>query len=191
MLSLEDIKIIQSRVLNAADAFIIRAMFEGVEGKGYEEIYNLKISDIKGNELHLCTGKIKKVSEELIELAHEAYAAEYYYSYGESGRNFKYDVSENIIKPLYNTRFNTKLNRGRVMLNTIRRCLNHAGYEWVKGSNINDSGKIHYINSRCNELNIDARTFLYNEKYYQEFVDKFSDSFSKNHFIDKYYTHLV
>lgn len=56
-------------LFNYSDAFIILAIFEGISGKNYEEIWKLNIADFyfKGKQFYvrLCTGREMQVSDKL------------------------------------------------------------------------------------------------------------------------------
>ena len=57
------------KLKNPSDAFIMLALFEGIGGKNFCELVNLKMEDFNGNTVTLCTGRKLTVSDKLVELA--------------------------------------------------------------------------------------------------------------------------
>lgn len=144
---------------NPSDAFIMLALFEGIEGENYSEITNLKMSDFNGNKVKLCTGRELTVSSKLVSLAEESNREMVYHSI-DKGRDFPLIENGLIIKEYPNCRTESSRNKGRRIYSKVRRNLEKIGIEYMKPRSFFDSGKIDYINTRCMELEITAEEFM-------------------------------
>lgn len=95
-ISKDEIDAIIFNIVNAQDAFIIKALFEGIQGKQLAELVNLEYKDIvkaeeNENVLKLFNDRIVKVETDTIRLAKQAYREESYLK-----KNGEMDYSENI-----------------------------------------------------------------------------------------------
>lgn len=79
----DELRIIISKLVNPLDKYVFQAMFDGLKGDDYCEITQLKRADIDETTrtAKLCTGRVVKLSPELIEYAKESYETDVYYSY--------------------------------------------------------------------------------------------------------------
>lgn len=98
-LSKGEIDAIVFNLVNAQDSFIIKALFEGIQGKQLSELINLTIDDIEDayendNMLKLTDGissRYIKVENDTLKLAELAYKEKEYYK-----KNGELDYSENV-----------------------------------------------------------------------------------------------
>lgn len=162
ILTLEGLK--GAKFYNRQDAFIIWCLFEGIKGKNYDEILNIRLSDINkdSNEVTLCSGRTIKVSPDFIYVAIEADAEDEYMGLTGGNRVTKLVPSEFVFKPKSNSR---NIDMPRAVYSTIERVT-----KVTDGLNpehsakaIRDSGFIHYLNKRANDLNTTVRLMMYAE----------------------------
>lgn len=183
---------------NSSDEFLLLALFEGICGKEYCELSNLKKTDFHGNEAILCTGRRVKISETLINLAEEAGNTYKYYPVTSSEKRecFVLDPSDDkIIKDFHNTENGiSDFQIGRRIYRKLRRIFAYLGIEYMSGNALVESGKIHFINERCKELKISAEEYIFSEDGEREIKEQFGGNFSHSSkiiFYDKYKEYLV
>ena len=137
-------------LINYTDRFVFYALFEGICGKQFEEITKAKPSDISGNVIHLCTGRIVAITSKLREVAESAATEEIYQSYGESGYGFKYRADDDYICKMVNNKRqndgNDDKNRAQVLGRRYVNAVNYAGLpRQLTPKRLIVSGKIDYI----------------------------------------------
>lgn len=180
-------------LINPSDAFIMLALFEGIEGENYCELVNLKMSDFNENKVKLCTGRELTVSSKLVELAEESNSEMEYCSLIKE-RKFPFLNEDLIVKNYPNCRLDDPYNKGRRIYNRVYRNFKEIGVDkFMKPKSLLDSGKIDYINTRCKELGITAREFIYTQKYAEEVRYRFGYDLTQYKFIftKKYGDYLV
>lgn len=175
---------------NPADAFIMIALFEGIKGKEFCEIVNLKMSDFDGNKVKLCTGRELVVSDELVNLAAISDQTYEYYSISGKGEKIVKLNDENLIiknypnvEPITDT-----FQIGRRIYRRLLRSYDYLGVSaWMKPNSLVESGKIDYINRRSKELGMTAREYLFSP-YVKEVEDRYGYDMSrlKLSFLSKY-----
>ena len=139
-------------LINPSDAFIMLALFEGIDGEMYCELTNLKMSDFNGNKVKLCTGRELTVSSKLVELAKESNEEKKYYSLVKN-KGFTFLIEDLIIKNYPNCRQDSQYNKSRRIYHRVRRNFEDIGIDkYMKPKSLLDSGKIDYINTRSKEL---------------------------------------
>lgn len=181
-------------LLNASDAFLLLALYEGIKGDGYCELIDLKMSDFKENEVQLCTGRKLTVSNKLLSLAEDSYKAEYYVS--NNNRQFPFLPSELIIKNNYNVDLNANEHTlGRRIYRKVIRCFEILTVEkHVMPNDIYESGGINFIleQSKLDEMApIDWLTIPENVEKYKERYAFDKKNFFISKIIDKYKEYLV
>lgn len=151
---------------NPSDAFVMLALFEGIKGKEFCEIVNLKMSDFSGNTVKLCTGRELTVSNKLVELAKETDSTlEYYAVKASSLRKFTLLDEGYIIKNYSNCESSVSdYQKGRRIYSKLLRSFEFLGVaKWMRPNSLVESGKIEYINTRSKELGISGKEFVYSE----------------------------
>lgn len=180
---------------NPSDAFIMLALFEGISGKEYCEIAQLKMSDFDGNRVKLCTGRELDVSPELLSLAEQSNETKIYYSNSGDGKKTMPLLNEDLIVKGYpNIQTDDVFQQSRRIYNRVKRNFDALGVsKYMKPKSIIESGKIDYINSRCKKLGITAEEFISTKEYTDEFKYRFEFDVSRNKamFIRKYGEYLV
>lgn len=160
---------------NPSDAFIMLALFEGIKGKEFCEIVNLKMSDFSGNKVKLCTGRELIVSDKLVELAKKTdETLEYYAVKAGSLKTYRLEDEGYIIKNFHNCESAVSdFQRGRRIYTKLIRSFEYLGVaEWMKPNSLVESGKIEYINTRSKELGITGKEFIYSE-YASEIMHRY------------------
>ena len=184
-----------SKLNNPSDAFVMLCLFEGIKGKDFCEIANMKLSDFSGNTVKLCTGREMVVPDKLIELAEITDKTMEYRAV--SRTNMKvYPLEEEgyILKKYTNTQDEVSdYQRGRRIYQKLLR--NFADLEvadYMKANSLVESGKIDYINRRAQEEGMSGKDFLFSD-----FVDEIKDKYDydmrrlKLSFCRKYGEYLI
>ena len=180
-------------IINPSDAFIMLALFEGIEGENYCELVNLKMSDFNGNKVKLCTGRELTISSKLVALAEESNIEMEYCSLAKE-RKFPFLNEDLIIKNYPNCRLDDPYNKGRRIYGRVKRNFTEIGIDkYMKPKSLVDSGKIDYINTRSKELGITAREFIYTPEYAEEVRYRFGYDLQRlrKSFVEKYGDYLV
>ena len=161
------------------DKYLVFALFEGIKGKDFSEITDLRIEDIdKENKLaHLSSGRIIPVSNEFINICVLA-NNEVGYEIGGKKKTF---VDTGYIYKQTNKGKGVKKSQS-----VYRRIINTLGYlgidSHVTPNNIMSSGMLHYVRKKAEELGISARDFL-NSKEYKDEVDKIFAKYNFNRLV--------
>lgn len=159
--------------VNKQDKFVFWSIFEGIKGKDYEEIINMKIEDIDGSAhtVSLCTGRTIKVSPEFIDAAQGAWNETEYITLKDA----------DIVLPLFGDyvfkekRMSRGIDKPRSVYNTIVRNINYfpelSGD--VTARSIRDSGLIHYLNDRADNYEMSVAELFYDLPHCKDIVDKY------------------
>lgn len=177
-------------VKNPSEAFVLRALFEGIDGKGFKEISQLKIQDLKEDRAVLCTGREIKISDKLTQLAKRSHEAEEHI--GKNGKVYPYQMDNGIVHTTINYNGAGAKNSRHLIHRRISDALESLGIEDIVGSDIIKSGQIHFINKRAKELNMSGVEYL-NTPRIRELEIQFDDNISQRlaTFIRTYKNYLV
>lgn len=183
---------------NASDKFLLLALFEGICGKEYCELSNLKKADFNGNEVELCTGRTIRISNKLLYMAEEAIDTYEYYPVTADAKVSKIDFNpwdDKVIKDYHNTEDDTSsFQIGRRIYRKLKRIFAFLGVEHMSGNALIESGKIHFINQICKEREIGSVKYVFSKEGDEEIREQFGSNFSKSSkvaFFDKYREYLV
>lgn len=188
ILSLEQILSFVEQLPNPKDQFVLLGLFEGIKGKSFCEFVHLKTEDIYDNELKLCTGRFIKVSDKLLQYAHDSIQETMYYSStGTQTKTMTLVDRGYIIKDYPNTNpNNSEFAKGRVIYNSVTRSLNYVGVlQTVSANSVHESGKIHMIKQRAAALNMSAKDYIYSD-YIKEVEHQFGCKIVRSNFWLKY-----
>lgn len=180
---------------NPKDRFALLGLFEGLKGKDFTEITKLKPENIDGNVLTLSSGRKIKVSNELISYIRDTIEESIYYPcVNKSGSIDKfYNLVDfgYVIKYYQNVHEEPNdFQKGRILYSGIRRSLMYIGvFGNTTTSGISDSGKIHMIKERSNELGITPIDYLYSS-HINEIEKQFNCRIVRSSFSLKYGNHL-
>lgn len=176
VLSYDDfMDLIDHKILNAQDAFIFICLFEGIKGKDYKEIVEMKLSDIDMDNkcVQLSTGRNVIVTDKFIEIAIKADNQVEYVSTSNNNFIIKLVPSLRIYKEKSNSS-NKDINRSVYAaivrnIDTIKDL-----YNVITAKSIKDSGLIYYINKRADKLGISAEELMYSIDNWQDIIDKYN-----------------
>lgn len=176
--------------LNMVDAFIVWCLFEGIKGTNYEEIINIKLSDINDkNEIKLCTGRTVKVSNKFVWIANEADQEEEYVTFG-TDRSKPLKQSVFIYKEKSNAR-SVDVPRG-VYAALSRNLYQTDGLNNnMSARSLRDSGLIHYLNKRAEDLKTTVKSLFATPDSIKDILDKYQFNLSvKVRFLEMYKDYL-
>lgn len=173
------------RLQNYQDRYILYCLFEGIKGRWYDEILNLKLSDIDtaNNTVALCSGRTILVTDTFISVCNNANEETTYVRTDDKILPLK--QCDTIYKEKNNSRGNA-LNRA--IYASITRSIDMAGLgESVSGNSIFNSGLIYYLNKRADALKISVRELLNDLDKCQDIIDKYNFNMGvKSTFLIKY-----
>ena len=91
---------------NACDKFLVLGIFEGLQGKGLCDFWDITMDDFEGNVVTLKSKRKLVVSDELVEYAKKSSEEDMFFSVSGSGetQDYKFKEGDNrIIKAMWNT----------------------------------------------------------------------------------------
>lgn len=178
--------------ISPREAFAMLCLFEGVEGKMYSDILNLKIADFdfENRILHLPDRDIK-VSDELIYYAKKANEATITYYYP-SMTEMQLFPSPYIIKHTIIARGSTVVPvSGRNLMEAIRKVLKMCGLdEYIAPRNIRESGKIYYIRLRQSETGLSFKELISKKSEVKKIEERFGCKINPRLSLRTYGDHL-
>ena len=181
---------------NASDSFILLCLFEGIRGKDYSEIREIKWEDFNGNMLTLTAGRLEdfytkddvipkprtiEVSDELIYYANKARFGTMYTPLMDT-ENMTELADENFIvkrtEKARNCHKQPKLTRRVVeMLNYVS--------DGLSAADIRNSGKVHYVIENSKKKCISCKDYVFGEGY-NDLCKHFDDTTQRQTFWNKY-----
>ena len=167
-------ELIHTKIKNDQDKYVFFCLYEGVKGKDYQEIIDLRLADIdeKNSVAHLSSGREVYVSQDFINICKEADKQREYVTLGSDMRIFPLIPGENIFKEKHNSR-GSALNRS--VYNTIIRNIS-AIYQLsdvITAKSIMDSGLIYYLKRRAEKLDISVTDLIYNVENWKDIAEKY------------------
>lgn len=192
VLSREELLTMIRQFPNVRDQFTFLFLFEVGATKDFKNLSSCKLSDFDEERKTLRTsGRLVKVSEELIELAKQTYTQTQYYSITQKEVKVC-DFIDNgyLIKDIPPAREEaTDFRKGRRIYTSIRRNLNYLGVaKWHTSKTIIDSGIIYMIHQRSKELQISTEEYL--RKYNDEIKNQYDVSIVVSTFLKKYQKYI-
>ena len=192
IISLEDLKNILPKIRNEQDRYIFYAVFEGIKGKNYCEIVQLKMDDLDQKN---CTAKL--VSGRTINVAKD-----FIYIASDADKQREYVRSDENIIPLipgeyiYKEKNNSRgVNTPRSVQTAFLKVVESVGVsKYITASSVYNSGFIHYLNIRAkdNDMTVEELFESNNGELVQDIVDKYNfNLLTKKRFILKYKKFLV
>ena len=178
---------------NPSDSFCLLGLFEGIRGGGYLELAFAKIDDFHDNIFTAYNGREIKVSSTLVEYAQLSNET---LDYQSISQNMTKEVTlidnGRIIKDYPNVRRSESLPilRRRTQ-SRLARIFDYMGIlEYMNGNDIRMSGVIEMINSRCKELGISGRDYVYGIGI-EEIKKQYDLNIIPSTFMDKFGEYLV
>lgn len=166
--------LITRKIVNDQDKFIFFCLFEGIKGKNYQEIVDMKVSDIDEDNLsvHLSSGRDVSVSRDFVNVAKKADRQVIYV--GLVGNEIERALvpGSNIIKEKSNSQ-GKDLNRTvyNAIVRNIATVLELA--DVVTAKSIRDSGLIYYLNKRAEKIGVPVSELVYDLNNWQDLIDKY------------------
>lgn len=180
---------------NPKDQFILLGIFEGICGKDFRELGNLRPEDIHGNTVKLCTGREVVISDKLRHIIYNCIDEEFYYPIN-GQRKTKLRDDGYVIKNYCNVNIDqNEYQRGRTIATNLRKILQYVDvFPTVKSYDIKESGKIAMVNKRAIEKGMSAASYIDSE-HIKEIENQYDFQFVYKHdklvFINKYKDYLV
>lgn len=180
---------------NYCDKFVLLALFEGISGKDYKDIWTLHYSDIdtETQTISLQSGRNIKISQELINFAYESGRATEYYAVGESLRKYAFlETDDTVIKSYMNCKSDiSDRQMGRRVYAKVQRLVSYLDMDWLRPQNLIDSGKIDYVNTHALELGISGEAFVRDNNHRKELERQYGCTVSRSNFISRFGQFLV
>ena len=179
---LKEMKKLEGVFYNPVNAMLVLALFEGISGDAKVEIENLKVEDLEGDIIHLCTGRKFKISKELIKYMEEAQDTYKYLIPTKKGAREKsykkedlgcWKRSENAV--------NDDINVNRSVFFKINRVKEMIDFDGLTANNLVQSGKVHLVKQLFNQ-GMSYREALSDERV----VNQYGETKSIRQFIIKY-----
>ena len=178
---------------NACDQFILLALFEGLSGKDYCEVWNLKIQDVyqSNNTINVYGRGTRQFSDKLIKYAIESYEQTEWYSMSRDMiKVVNLKPSDLIVKDYPNTKENMdNFRKGRRIYMHLIRTLKFLGLEGaLRPNDIANSGMIHMVNSESERLGVSAYDYLTNHR--EDIIYQYNKPIVRSVFIQKFGDYL-
>ena len=180
------------QLVNPKDQFILLALFEGIKGKDFCELANLRPEDVHENMVKLCTGREIEISDRLKNIIDRCIEETIYYSTsGKEQKTMPLIDRGYVIKDYPNTKEDVSaFQRGRQIYNSIQRIIQSADlYSSITANNIIESGKLDMIKTRSKELGINCRDYIYSDNI-DEVQKKYNCTIKKKLYIMNYENYL-
>lgn len=178
---------------NPKDQFVLLALFEGLKGKDFCELSKLRPEDVKGNVLHLCTGRTIQVSDKLLNIIRDCISEDTYYSISGKGTKKMPLVDKGyIVKDYPNARDDvSEFQIGRKIYNGIKRTLIYFDVnKFMSANTIAESGRLEMIKKRAKELGMSNKDYVYSDCI-KEVEDRYDFKMVRSVFWVKYEDYLV
>lgn len=177
-----------SRLPNACDKFIFLGLYEGLNGKYFEDIWNACIDDIdeKNKTIRVKRG-ILPISDALIEYAKEANETlDLYPMSGDMGRITKLIENGKIIKPKGNTKYDDpKHNGNNIYIAIVRVCKFLDIDKWYNTRQANESGLISFILHGMKQYDLSFHDYLWSG-HLKEAEQQYDRKIVRSSFYTKY-----
>ena len=174
ILSYEDFSyLISHQIKNEQDKYIFYCLFEGIKGKNYQDIVNMKLKDIDESKMivHLESRDVP-ICRRFIDVCQAADSQTAYEGLGGAETITPLIPSETILKEKHNSQ-GKDINR--TVYNTIFR--NIESIEELSGvvsaKTIQVSGMIYYLNKRADEVNMSVEDLIYDLDKCRDIIDKY------------------
>ena len=193
VLSKEIIYDVIKQLNNPKDQFIILGLFEGIKGKDFCELANLKPEHIKGNVVQLCTGREVEISNKLLSIIEDCIEThEYYATTGKEEKVIPLVDNGYIIKDYPNVQDGRLEKRsGRSVKNSIERTVKGLGLHGiVTANNIVESGKLNMIKEQAKEKGMSCKEYICSS-HLNDVKEKFNCTISTSRYIIKYEDYLL
>lgn len=166
--------IVNNKIVNDQDKYVFFCIFEGIKGKDYQDIIDLKMSDIneKDKTVTVGSGRTLPVSQEFIDICKAADQQKQYYNLTDSLMTRDLVPSITIFKEKHNSR---GVDLNRTVYNTISRNIKAIDElsDVVTAKSLRDSGMIYYLRQRAEKLGITVPDLIYSIDNWRDIADKY------------------
>lgn len=101
--SKKDIKILLDKIDNEQDKFFILAVYNCIKGRSFDELADLKVTDINFNKKEMyVSGRIIEMDDYFVEVTKEALKQQIYHKKGDKTNHKEYEIntkSEYVLRP--------------------------------------------------------------------------------------------
>ena len=131
-----------------SDKFLVLALYEGIKGNDYEELFSLTLDDINKDthQIKLCTGKVIVASKKLVEIA---FLSGTTYEVAYAKRDIIYMDVPNIIKPRNNVSNNDDAHARLRITKQLARIKKELNTPEVSFTNLYKSGFMWQLRELC------------------------------------------
>lgn len=180
---------------NYCDKFVLLALFEGISGKEYKDLWKIHYSDINTEmqTITLDSGRTIQISSQLINYAYESGKATEYYAVGDSPRKYAFlETDDTVIKSYMNCKLDISDHQmGRRVYAKVQRLVSHLGMDWLRPQNFIDSGKIDFVNTHALELGMSGENYVLDHKLRKQVENQYGCMISRSNFISRFGQFLV
>ena len=176
------------KISNPCDQFLCLALFEGICGTKMSELVFLTMSDFKGNEVHLNSGRVLTVSDKLLQLAQESAETYEKISYSGDNRSRKLKDEPYIFKAAYNAVSDKEESRVYNLRKNLLICRETTGVSAINQLSLVESGRIHMIKQFMKEQGYDnwedafkANADVINQRYQPSLKKDKTTSYSRRY----------
>lgn len=176
---------------NPKDQFILLSLFEYGKSKDFKDIVNAKPEDVDGNKLKLLDRTVK-ISHKLESIIDDCVTETTYYSISGKGVKVMPLVDHGyIVKSYPNQNMGlSDFQKGRNIYISCQRIFSYLGVgEWMSPNAIAESGKLHMIKERAEELGVSPIDYVYSN-HIEEVEAQYGTSIVRSVYIKKYSEHL-
>lgn len=178
---------------NAVDKFVLTALFEGIKGKGFENIWRLELRMLTKNMAILSDGKnIDLMDFYLYSFAHESAETYTYYTFGKRDSAITMIGDPDQIIKATNNRQHLVINDDPAMISRqdknifrkFERAANEIGWTEIKPRTLLLSGQIEYTKRIAEFYGIDIKDVVYNRDLFTGVEMRFIKIKNKEEFVE-------
>ncbi len=175
-----------NELANPSDQFILIGLFEGLCGKEYSELSHLHYSDFNENNEVKLENRTVKVSNKLKNIAYESARETSYWSLSAEPHEFKLaETDDTIVKNYVSARPGADSFRmGKRIYTKFNRIMSYLGFDYLRPSNIVNSGKVNFIKENAEKIGITPKQYLYSD-HIKELNKQFGDNTVRSIFYRK------
>lgn len=181
-----------SRLPNACDKFIFLGLYEGLNGKDYEDFWNTTIEDIDKQKrvIRVKRGELS-ISDTLIDYAEESNRTlELYPMTGDMARVTKLVENGKIIKLKINSMYDDPFHNGKnIYVSIVRVCKFLDIDQWYNTRQANESGIINFIKHSMKQYELNFHDYLWSD-HLREAEFQYDRKIVRSSFYTKY-KHLI
>lgn len=173
------------QINNISDCFLLLSCFEGICGKEYTDILNIRPKDIKGNMVTLHSGKTLEVDSKFVSVALQS-AGQYTFYLGLLGdKERQFDLSDDRCFKRYR-RDITAENEVFVVIKRFNKLKQLFNSPALSSKALMESGRIDFIKKLMKKHNCGLNECLKNEDIYKLIADRYGRLQSFSSYILKF-----